>query len=80
VVALDASRPCSLLAGLCQLRWRSVDVHHERLIVDQAKTDAGRRQVDLTLDVVDELNSWRAERGEVSLDAVCLRHGERQAP
>ena len=53
---------------LCQLRWRAVDVHHERLIVEQAKTDAGRRQVDLTLDVIEELNGWRAERGSVELD------------
>ena len=53
---------------LCQLRWRAVDVHHERLIVEQAKTDAGRRQVDLTLDVIEELNAWRAERGNVELD------------
>ncbi len=53
---------------LCQLRWRAVDVHHERLIIEQAKTDAGRRQVDLTLDVVDELNAWRAQRGFVQLD------------
>ncbi len=53
---------------LCQLRWRAVDVHHERLIVEQAKTDAGRRQVDLTLDVIEELNAWRAERGDVELD------------
>jgi integrase len=53
---------------LCQLRWRAVDVHHERLIIEQAKTDAGRRQVDLTLDVIEELNGWRAERGSVELD------------
>ena len=53
---------------LCQLRLRAVDVHHGRLTVEQAETDAGRRQVDLTLDVVDELNSWRAECGEVLLD------------
>ena len=43
---------------MCQLRWRSVDVHHERLVIEQAKSDAGRRQVDLTLDVVDELNGF----------------------
>ncbi len=53
---------------LCQLRWRAVDVHHERLIIEQAKTEAGKRQVDLTLDVVDELNSWRAQCGEVRLE------------
>ena len=53
---------------LCQLRWRDVDVHHERLVIEQAKTDAGRRQVDMTLDVVDELNAWRAEQETVDLD------------
>ena len=53
---------------LCQLRWRNVDVHHERLIIESAKTEAGRREVELTLDVVDELNSWRAECGDVHLD------------
>jgi integrase len=53
---------------LCQLRWRAVDVRHERLIIEQAKTDAGRRQVDMTLDVVDELNGWRAAQGSVDLD------------
>ena len=26
---------------LCQLRWRAVDIHHERLVVEHAKTDAG---------------------------------------
>jgi integrase len=47
---------------------RAVDVHHERLIIEEAKTDAGRRQVDMTLDVVDELNAWRAKQGTVDLD------------
>ncbi len=53
---------------LCQLRWRNVDVHHERLIIESAQTEAGRREVELTLDVVDELNSWRAECRDVHLD------------
>jgi integrase len=53
---------------LCQLRWRAVDVHHERLIIEQAKTEAGKREVDLTLDVIEELLAWRAERGSVKLD------------
>jgi integrase len=30
---------------MCQLRWRSVDVHHDRLVIEQAKTPAGRRPV-----------------------------------
>ena len=53
---------------LCQLRWRAVDVHHERLTIEQAKTEAGKREVDLTLDVIEELLAWRAERGAVELD------------
>ena len=56
------------VAELCQLRWRSVDIHHERSVIEHAKTDAGRRQVDLTLDVIEELNEWRAQRGSVELD------------
>jgi integrase len=46
---------------MCRLRWRDVDVHHQRLVIDEAKTDAGVREVDLSLDVVEELNAWRAE-------------------
>jgi integrase len=53
---------------LCQLRWRAVDVHHERLVVEDAKTEAGKREVDLTLDVIEELLAWRAERGDVQMD------------
>lgn len=30
--------------------------------VQAAKTDAGNRQVDLSLDVIEELMAWRAER------------------
>ena len=52
----------------CQLRWRALDVHHERLIIEQAKTEAGKREVELTLDVIEELLAWRAERGDVHMD------------
>jgi hypothetical protein len=31
---------------MCRLRWRDVDIHHERLVIDDAKTDAGIREVD----------------------------------
>jgi integrase len=61
------------MTELCQLRWRAVDVHHERLIIEQAKTDAGRRQVDMTLDVVDELNAWRAEQERSTWTGSCSR-------
>jgi len=53
---------------MCQLRWRDVDVHHERLVIDEAKTDAGNRHVDLSLDVMEELMAWRAERQPASPD------------
>lgn len=53
---------------LCQLRWRAVDIHHERLVIEQAKTEAGKREVELTLDVIEELLDWRAARGDVHMD------------
>src|ERR1019366_320188 len=53
---------------MCQLRWRDVDVHHERLVICEAKTDAGNRHVDLSLDVMEELMAWRAERQPASPD------------
>jgi integrase len=45
-----------------QLRWRDVDVHHQRLVIGEAKTNAGVREVDLSLDVMEELMTWRASR------------------
>jgi len=56
------------VTAMCKLRWRDVDVHHERLVIDEAKTDAGNRQVDLSLDVMEELMAWRAERQPASPD------------
>jgi len=56
------------VSELCQLRWRAVDIHHERLVIEQAKTEAGKREVELTLDVVEELLAWRAARGDVHMD------------
>ena len=55
---------------VCALRWRSVDAAHQRLVIEQAKTAAGVREVDLSLDLVDELNTWRAERKPVSVDEL----------
>jgi integrase len=40
----------------------AVAVHHQRLIIREAKTDAGVRDVDLSLDVMEELMAWRASR------------------
>ncbi|HEX8977833.1 MAG TPA: site-specific integrase [Solirubrobacteraceae bacterium] len=56
------------VSEMCQLRWRNVDVHHERLVIDEAKTDAGVRQVDLSLDVMEELMAWRASRSSSTGD------------
>jgi integrase len=44
---------------MCRLRWGDVDVHYERLVIEDAKTDAGNRYVDLSLDVMEELMAWR---------------------
>lgn len=57
---------------VCALRWRSVDIAHQHLVIEQAKTAAGVREVDLSLDLVDELNTWRAERKPVSVDDFVL--------
>ena len=54
---------------MCRLRWRDVDVHHERLVIEDAKTDAGNRQVDLSLDVMEELMAWRAASQPASADS-----------
>jgi hypothetical protein len=35
---------------------------------EHAKTAAGVREVDLSLDLVEELNTWRAERKPASVD------------
>jgi integrase len=53
---------------VCGLRWRSVDIAHQRLVIEEAKTAAGVREVDLSLDLVEELNVWRAERKPASVD------------
>jgi len=53
---------------VCALRWRSVDTAHQRLVIEHAKTAAGVREVDLSLDLVEELNAWRAECKPASVD------------
>ena len=53
---------------VCALRWRSVDTARQRLVIQQAKTVACVREVDLSLDLVEELNTWRAERKPASVD------------
>jgi len=53
---------------VCALRWRSVDTAHQRLVIEEAKTAAGIREIGLSLDLVEELNAWRAERKPASVD------------
>ncbi len=50
------------VTDMCQFRWRDVDVHRQRLMIRQAKTDAGVREVDLSLDLMEGLITWLAER------------------
>ncbi len=57
------------MSEVCQLRWRSADLHHKRLVIEQSKTDAGVREVDLSLDLLDELIAWRAESSPDGVDA-----------
>jgi integrase len=57
------------LAGLrvgeaCQLRWRDVDLARAQLTVQKAKTDAGRRVVDLSPSLLEELKLHRARARE----------------
>ena len=57
------------VSEVCQLRWCSVDLPHKRLVVEQSKTDAGVREVDLSLDLLDELMAWRAESALEDVDS-----------
>lgn len=55
-----------ILAGLrvseaCALRWRDVDLARAKLTVRKAKTDSGRRVVDLSPSLLDELKLHRAK-------------------
>lgn len=60
---------------MCRLRWRDVDVHHQRLAIIEAKTDAGVRDVDLSLDLMEELMTWRANSDTVSPDSFVFATG-----
>ena len=48
------------IGELCQLRWRDVDLARGRISVNQSKTDAGVRRVDLLLALRDELLAHKA--------------------
>jgi integrase len=44
---------------LCALRWRDVDLARGTITVGESKTDAGRRVVDVSPDLLDELKTHR---------------------
>jgi integrase len=63
-----------ILAGLrvgeaCALRWRDVDLARAKLTVQKAKTDAGRRVVDLSPYLLEELKLHRARARDDGADA-----------
>jgi integrase len=66
-----------LLSGLrvgelCQLRWRAVDLARGILRVEDGKTDASRRAVDLSPDLLDELKAHKARSHYVKPDDFVL--------
>jgi integrase len=63
-----------ILAGLrageaCGLRWRDVELARAKLAVQKAKTDAGRRVVDLSPSLLEELKLHRARARDDAADA-----------
>jgi integrase len=60
---------------LCALRWRSVDLARGTLRVEEDKTDAGRRTVDLSPDLLDELKMHRAKAATIDQDALVFPTG-----
>jgi integrase len=64
-----------VLAGLrvgevTELRWRDVDLAPGKLTVRRSKTDAGRREVDLSPDLLDELKLRKADSRDASGDSL----------
>jgi len=58
---------CGLRVGeVCALRWGR-RCSPSAPVIEQAETAAGVREVDPSLDLVDELNRWHAERTYISL-------------
>lgn len=51
---------------VCNLRWRDVDLAAGRIRVGSAKTDAGRRYVDLLPPLKETLTAFRRNRGSVT--------------
>jgi len=48
------------IGEVINLRWRSVDLSRAKLTVEASKTDAGRREIDLSPSLLDELKLHRA--------------------
>jgi integrase len=66
-----------ILAGLrvgelCALRWRAVDLARSRLTVEDAKTDADRRVVDVSPLLLDELKAPKAKVRHAEPDSLVL--------
>ncbi|MHB8649709.1 MAG: tyrosine-type recombinase/integrase [Gaiellaceae bacterium] len=64
-----------ILAGLrvgeaCALRWRNIDTAAGTLTVEDAKTQAGERVVDLTPDLLSELKKHRADQATLDPNAL----------
>jgi integrase len=55
---------------LCALRWRSVDLARGTLRIEDDKTDAGKRVIDLSPDLLDELKTHRAKASTIDPDAL----------
>ncbi len=49
------------IGELCSLRWRDVDLANGRLRIEDAKTDAGERVIDLSPSLLDDLKTHRAD-------------------
>jgi integrase len=60
---------------LCALRWRSVDLARGTLRIEDDKTDAGRRAIDLSPDLLDELKKHRVKASTIDPDALVFPTG-----
>jgi integrase len=56
------------IGELCSLRWRDVDLTSTKLRIDDAKTDAGERVVDVWPGLLDELKLHRVDATFVGRD------------
>ena len=59
---------------LCDLRWRAVDLARGGLQVEEGKTDASRRSIDLSPDLLDELKLHKAASVYSDPDDLVLPH------